>query len=103
MREKNDLDKAYTKFVKTNYDSLFSASHNHESYFTWSYKKKLKPNYNIRKRPLRQSMSKFLIENGSFWIFKRKNLKKLKIDYSAILAFMNNLFFANFNLMIITI
>jgi CMP-N,N'-diacetyllegionaminic acid synthase len=98
MREKNDLDKAYTKFIKMNYDSLFSASNNHESYFTWIYQKKLKPNYNIRKRPLRQKMSKFFIENGSFWIFKRKKFERVKNRLFGKIGFYQQSFFCKFQL-----
>ena len=98
MRERDDLDKAYMKFVRKNYDSLFSASSDHESYFSWVYRKKLLPNYNIKKRTLRQKMSKFLIENGSFWIFKRQQFEKINNRLFGKIGFYEQSFFCKFQL-----
>ena len=44
----------------------------------WSNKKSkfLPVNYDINKRPLKQHIKENYLENGSFYIFKRKNFKK---------------------------
>jgi len=76
LREKNDLTNAIKKYKKNKYDSLFSAVNIHPLFWE-EYKNKIKPiNYNLKKRKNRQVMSKYLIENGSFYIFNDKSFEK---------------------------
>ena len=72
IRSINDFDNALRKFISGKYDSMFSAS-NFETFFSWHIKnKKVKPNYNLSKRPRRQELNQSILENGSFYIFKAK-------------------------------
>ena len=73
------LDKAIIKITKNKYDSLLSVVNT--KFFIWKKNKELcKPsNYLLSKRPRSQDIKdKQLIENGSFYIFKRKNFLKYK-------------------------
>ena len=81
IRTSNDVDMAIKKFIDKNYDSMFSASEFSDS-FLWEENgnKKLtgiNHNYKIRKR--RQEIKPKYLENGSFYIFKPKLLKKKTI------------------------
>tara|TARA_B100000965_G_C19493994_1_gene714348 strand:+ start:378 stop:1043 length:666 start_codon:yes stop_codon:yes gene_type:complete len=77
LRPKSVFDKAIKFFIKKNYDSLFSSSKVHN--FIWKYKKGIfLPNYNYKKRPMRQEINSFYDENGSFYIFKTKKFLKHK-------------------------
>ncbi len=75
LRPKKCLDEAIIKFKKEKLDSLFS-SQKIKDHFIWkNKKKKLVPNYNYRKRKIRQNIKEKYLENGSFFIFdKRKFL-----------------------------
>ncbi len=69
------IDSALKKFKQNNYSSLLSvvASKN----FLWKNKKFTKPiNYNYKKRPRSQNFKKYYVENGSFYIFYKKNFLK---------------------------
>ena len=78
IRSSNDFDNALKKFFSNKYDSLFSAS-DFETFFSWNIKnKKIKPNYNLTKRPRRQQLKKSILENGSFYIFDAKLFLKFK-------------------------
>ncbi len=89
IRISKDVDIAIKKFKDKGYDSLFSASDFSDS-FLWEEKSNKKliginHNYKIRKR--RQEINSQFLENGSFYIFKSKVLKKNtifggKIGYS---------------------
>lgn len=72
-----DLDKAIYKMLNSKYDSLLSVVKS--IHFFWKLKNnKLIPiNYDFKKRPFsQQNKSEEYIENGSFYIFKRKNFLK---------------------------
>jgi len=71
-----DIDLALNKYFRNNYDSLLSVIKADK--FLWSNKKSkfLPVNYDINKRPLKQHIKENYLENGSFYIFKRKNFKK---------------------------
>jgi N-acylneuraminate cytidylyltransferase len=72
-----DLLQAMKKFYINKFDSLFSSYISHN--FIWDTKpKKIKSiNYNFKKRPRRQDNSKkLIIENGAFYIFKKKGFLK---------------------------
>jgi CMP-N,N'-diacetyllegionaminic acid synthase len=77
LRPKNIFDKSLRYFFKKNFDSLFS-SNIPSKIFLWHENQKLKPKYNIYKRPMRQDIKKIYLENGSFYIFKKKGFIKSK-------------------------
>ena len=77
LRPKNIFDKSLRYFFKKKFDSLFS-SHIPSKIFLWEEKQKLKPKYNINKRPMRQDIKKIFLENGSFYIFKKIGFIKSK-------------------------
>ena len=90
LRGREDLTNALKKFFIEKNDSLFSCSIN-EAFFRWKVNgKKIKPNYKLdAKRPRRQSISKELVENGSFYIFSCDKFLKKKKDYLEKLAILN--------------
>ncbi len=68
----NDIKKGFVQFKKQKFDSIFSGYIFKK--FLWAKKKKLKPiNYNLYKRPMRQKIGQYYIENGAFYLF---NIKK---------------------------
>jgi len=78
VRESSDIENGLTKFHKLKYDSMFSGSLIGD-FFIWERNKKnnLKSiNYNYHKRPRRQKFKEQYVENGSFYIFTPKNIKK---------------------------
>lgn len=75
LRPRNIFDKSLIYFLKKRFDSLFS-SNIPSKIFLWSGNKKLKPKYNINKRPMRQDIKEVYLENGSFYIFKKKGFIK---------------------------
>lgn len=78
IRSNNDFDNALKKFFHKRYDSMFSAS-DFETFFSWNIEsKKIKPNYNLNKRPRRQELDRSILENGSFYIFDAKLFIKFK-------------------------
>lgn len=79
IRESNDIESALNYFNKKKLDSLLSVTEL-EDFFVWE-KKKSNPiplNYDYKKRSRRQSIEKKFLENGSFYIFKPKNLFQYK-------------------------
>jgi CMP-N-acetylneuraminic acid synthetase len=67
-----DIVKAFKNFKKKNFDSMFSGYIFKK--FLWVKKRVLTPlNYDLFKRPMRQKICKFYIENGAFYFF---NVKK---------------------------
>ena len=78
IRKVNDIDKAIKLFKKKNYDSMFSATEIND-FFVWKKKKnKLMANYMYKKRPRRQEIKNNFLENGSLYIFKKKEFLKYK-------------------------
>ena len=79
LRGPNDIDKAFNKFKITKADSLFSA-HKAEDFFdVWeSNNSSFKPiTINFKNRKPRQKFKKkHLMQNGSIYIFKKKNIRK---------------------------
>lgn len=68
----NDIKRGFIKFKKNKFDSMFSCYVFKK--FLWVKKKFLKPlNYDLFKRPMRQKIGKFYVENGAFYFF---NIKK---------------------------
>jgi len=78
LRPKNIFDKALRFFFKKGFDSLFSANIPPKIFFWQKKKKKIAPKYNISKRPMRQDIKNVFLENGSFYIFKKKGFIKYK-------------------------
>jgi len=80
IRESKDLEEGLKKFNNGKYDSLFSSCSGKDTFFWKESKKTLKSiNYNYKKRPNRQDLvDNYVIENGSFYIFTPKLIKKLK-------------------------
>jgi len=71
------IDKAISIFLKNKYDSLLSVTES--KHFLWKMKKYAKPiNYDYKKRTRSQNTESYFIENGSFYIFYRKNFLRFK-------------------------
>ncbi len=78
IRKNNDLDKAISLFKEKKYDSLFTVQKTHHT-FTWSkIKNKIVADYSFKFRKRRQELPEKYIENGSFYIFKKKQFIKNK-------------------------
>lgn len=78
MRKNDDLDKAIKLFISKKYDSLFTVQKIHHN-FTWSKTKtKIVADYSYKFRKRRQELPEKYIENGSFYIFKKKQFIKYK-------------------------
>lgn len=79
LRPKNIFDNSLKFFLKNRLDSLFSSNFP-SKIFLWkdAKNKKLKPIYNIGKRPMRQDIKNFYLENGSYYIFKKKGFIEKK-------------------------
>lgn len=77
IRESKDIELALRKFEQDNLDSLFSASFIGD-FFIWEKKDGTYQsiNYDYKKRGRRQEFSNQYSENGSFYIFKPKVLRK---------------------------
>ena len=78
IREKKDIDNSIKFFLKKKLDTLFSSSII-KDYFVWIDKKnKLVPNYNYKKRKVRQKITEKYLENGSIYIFDKKKFLTTK-------------------------
>ena len=77
IRESSDIKKGIELAINSKYDSLFSSS-TIEDLFFWQYENKnlCSVNYDYRNRKRRQDAPKQFVENGSFYLFKPKVLKK---------------------------
>ena len=79
VREVSDLEKGIRKFLRNDYDSMFSASKIGD-FFIWRKQGKSYSsiNYDSSNRPRSQDFEEQYAENGSFYIFKPKTIKKFK-------------------------
>ena len=74
---KNQLDSAISEFLNCNLDSMLSAVKS--NHFLWKNKVNSKSiNYNYKKRPRSQNFNENFLENGSFYIFYKKNFLRYK-------------------------
>ena len=73
-----DLIYGYKKFIKNNFDSLFSCYKSKKFIWVEKNKKLISVNYDYKNRPMRQSFTQNLVENGAFYFFKKKGFKKYK-------------------------
>ena len=78
LRPENIFDKSLKYFFKYNFDSLFSSNIPAKIFLWDKFNKKLVPKYNIHKRPMREDIKDTYLENGSFYIFKKKGFIKSK-------------------------
>lgn len=72
-----DLKKAINKFIVNKYDSMLSVVKS--NHFFWKIKNTISAeplNYDPKKRPRSQNLKSCLIENGSFYIFKKNGFLK---------------------------
>ena len=71
------LDNAIEKFIKKKYSSLLSDVSSKS--FLWNKKYPNKPiNYDFKNRKMSQNINGHFVENGSFYIFYKKNFLKHK-------------------------
>ena len=71
------LDKAINYYLQNKFDSMLSVVES--KHFIWKNTKYTIPiNYNYRKREMSQDIKSYMVENGSFYIFKKKNFLKYK-------------------------
>lgn len=71
------LDNAIEKFINKKYDFLLSVVSSKS--FLWKKKIPTKPiNYNFKDRKMSQDLDEYFVENGSFYIFYKKNFMKYK-------------------------
>ena len=78
LRPKNIFDKSLKYFFKKKLDSLFSANTPSKIFLWKKNKSTIVPKYNVNKRPMRQDIDNIFLENGSFYIFKKKGFIKYK-------------------------
>ena len=71
-----DLIYGYKKFLKNNYDSMFSCFKSKKFIWIEKNKKLVSINYNYKNRPMRQLFKPNLVENGAFYFFKKNAFKK---------------------------
>ena len=97
-RDKNDINNAFKKFEKGNYDSLLSVVCSKK--FIWTDRKKIfRPiNYDYKKRPREQDFQNFYEENGSIYITKVSKLRKNTNRLSGKIGFYEMNFFSSFQI-----
>ena len=78
LRPKNIFDKCIKFYFKKKYDSLFSANKINKNFFWKRKKNKLIPNYDLNNRMMRQNINDIQLENGSFYVFKKKGFIKFQ-------------------------
>jgi len=80
------INEGVLKIKNKEYDSVFSVS---EEHWIPRWTKELTPiNWDVKNRPRRQDMDVCYIENGAFYITKKKNLLHSKLRYSGKKGFV---------------
>lgn len=83
LLQSRDLDKGLQKFSNYNYDSVLSGVM--QKRFIWINKEKnifIPQNYDPFNRPRRQKFKEYFVENGAFYITKKKSLLNSKCRIS---------------------
>ena len=87
IRESKDIENALKRFKSNTYDSMFSSCLAEDLLLWKKSKNNLSSiNYDFKKRPRRQNFKGYVIENGSFYIFTPKIIKKLKNRLGGIIG-----------------
>lgn len=82
LLEKNDLNGACRKYIEGDYDSILSVVR--QKRFIWkdNNDEVLPMNYQPRKRPRRQDMNGYLVENGALYITSKEALLRTECRIS---------------------
>jgi N-acylneuraminate cytidylyltransferase len=100
IRESEDIERGLIEFRKKKYDSMFSGSLIGD-FFIWEKNrgKNLKSiNYDFQNRPRRQKFKEQFVENGSFYIFTPKNIKKYDNQLSGKIGIAKMEFWKSFEI-----
>lgn len=79
LLQSSDLDRGFAEFEKKGVESVISVVR--QKRFNWRYNDKglVEPiNYDVYNRPRRQEFDGYLVENGAFYITRKKDLLKSK-------------------------
>lgn len=88
LLESKDLDKGFEEFNKPQVDSVLSVVR--QKRFIWEdlNGKFISKNYNYMNRPRRQEFEGFLVENGAFYITKRKDFLRTESRISGNISYI---------------
>ena len=99
LREVLDIDNAIDKFIEGNYDSMFAASIADDLFFWEELVTGITSiNYDYKNRKRRQDLKEQIIENGSFYLFKPKVIKKNNNRFGGKIGYSKMDFFKMFEI-----
>ena len=98
LRSKKNLDKAILFYKKKKFDTLFSGNEIKSPFYWQKKNKKLISNYNFKKRKMRQETKSIILENGSFFIFKKNGFKKNKNRFFGKIGFFKDEYYTSFQI-----